>query len=57
MNWGNSIILKETHIENSSIIGTNSLVTKHIPCHSIAAGIPAKVIKNNIDWLRERIYE
>ncbi|MBN2779205.1 MAG: acyltransferase [Bacteroidales bacterium] len=53
----NSIILKGAHIENNSIIGTNSLVTKRIPSHSIAAGIPAKVIKNNIDWLRERTYE
>ena len=52
-----SIILKGVNIGNNSIIGTNSIVTKSIPSHSIAAGIPAKVLKNNVDWVRERIYD
>lgn len=52
-----SIILKGVTIGNNSIIGTNSLVTKSIPNNSVAAGIPAKIIKNNIDWVRERIYD
>lgn len=50
-----SITLKGVKIGNNSIIGTNSIVTKDIPDHSIAAGIPSKVIKDNVDWLRERI--
>jgi acetyltransferase-like isoleucine patch superfamily enzyme len=52
-----SIILKGVTIENNSVIGTNSVVTKSVPSHSIAAGIPAKVIKNNIDWDRQKIYD
>jgi acetyltransferase-like isoleucine patch superfamily enzyme len=52
-----SIILKGVNIGSNSIIGTNSIVTKNIPDHSVAVGIPAKVIKSNIDWVRERIYE
>ena len=52
-----SIILKGVKIGNNSIIGTKSIVTKDIPSNAIAAGIPAKVLKNNIDWVRERIYE
>ncbi|MEQ8421480.1 MAG: DapH/DapD/GlmU-related protein [Arenibacter algicola] len=52
-----SIILKGVKIGNNSIIGTKSIVTKDIPSNAIAAGIPAKVFKNNIDWVRERIYE
>ena len=52
-----SIILKGVNIGNNSIIGTNSVVTKDVPSHSIAAGIPASVIKNNVDWARERIYD
>jgi acetyltransferase-like isoleucine patch superfamily enzyme len=52
-----STILKGVNIGHNSIIGTNSIVTKNIPSHSVAAGIPARVIKNNIDWVRERIYE
>ena len=52
-----SIILKGVKIGNNSIIGTKSIVTKDIPANVIAAGVPAKVLKNNIDWVRERIYE
>jgi acetyltransferase-like isoleucine patch superfamily enzyme len=52
-----SIILKGVNIGNNSIIGTNSLVTNSIPSNSIAAGIPAKIIKNNVDWDRARIYD
>lgn len=51
-----SIILKGARIGNNSIIGINAIVTSDVPSHSIAAGIPAKVIKNNIDWIRERVY-
>ncbi|WP_051254315.1 acyltransferase [Arenibacter latericius] len=52
-----SIILKGVVLGNNCIIGTNSLVTRDIPDHSIAAGIPAKIVKSNIDWSRERIYK
>ncbi|MBC8767869.1 acyltransferase [Arenibacter sp. BSSL-BM3] len=52
-----SIILKGIEIGDNSIIGTSSLVTKNIPSNVIAGGLPAKVLKNNIDWVRERIYE
>lgn len=49
-----SKILKGVTIGNNSIIGTSSIVTKNIPAHTIAAGIPAKIVKENIDWARER---
>ncbi|GGW40864.1 acyltransferase [Arenibacter certesii] len=52
-----SIILKGVTIGNNCIIGTSSLVTNNIPDNSIGAGVPAKVVKNNIDWVRERLYE
>jgi acetyltransferase-like isoleucine patch superfamily enzyme len=52
-----STILKGVNIGHNSIIGTNSIVTRNIPSHSVAVGNPARVIKNNIDWVRERIYE
>lgn len=48
-------VLKGVSIGEHSIIGTESLVTKSVPCYSLAAGIPAKVIRLNVDWRRERI--
>ena len=42
----NSIILKGSHIGKNSVIGAGSVVTGKIPEYSIAAGNPAKIIKN-----------
>ncbi|GAB2544745.1 acyltransferase [Spirosoma aerophilum] len=53
----NAVILKGVTIGHNSIVSTNALVTKSIPSHVIAAGIPAKVVKTDVDWVRERIYD
>jgi acetyltransferase-like isoleucine patch superfamily enzyme len=50
-------VLKGVTIHKESVIATGSIVTSDIPSNCIAGGIPAKVIKDNINWLRERIYE
>jgi len=48
-----SRILKDTTIPSRCIIGINSVVTNKIyKENSIIAGIPAKTIKNNVDWDR-----
>ncbi|MEI8201411.1 MAG: acyltransferase [Bacteroidota bacterium] len=39
-------ILKGINIGSNVIIGANSVVTKHIPSNSIAAGNPCRVIKS-----------
>lgn len=41
-----SVILAGVTIGKGSVIGSNSVVTKDIPPHSIAVGSPAKVIKS-----------
>lgn len=46
----NVTILKGVTIGNDSIIAAGSVVTKDIPAHCLAAGVPAKVIKRNIEW-------
>ncbi|SFX14500.1 acyltransferase [Cytophaga hutchinsonii] len=48
-------VLKGVSIGNNSIVGIRSLVTKDIPSHALAVGVPAKVIKTNVDWREERI--
>jgi acetyltransferase-like isoleucine patch superfamily enzyme len=51
-----SIILKGVQIMDNCIIGTGSVVTKSCgDSNVIYAGNPAKVVKTNISWSRERI--
>lgn len=33
-------------IGDNSIIGTDAVVTKDVPCNTIAAGVPAKMMKS-----------
>jgi acetyltransferase-like isoleucine patch superfamily enzyme len=37
-------------IGDGAIIGANLLVNKDIPAKTLAAGVPAKIIKENIEW-------
>ena len=46
----NVTILKGVYIGKGSVIGINATVTKNISSNSIAAGNPAKVVKENILW-------
>lgn len=45
-----AIILKGVTIGDGSIIAAGSIVSKSIPSNCIAAGAPAKVIRENISW-------
>ena len=48
-------ILKNTTIPNGCVVGTGSIVSKKISTpNAILAGIPAKVVKENISWSRKR---
>lgn len=49
----NSVILKNTAVGNGAIVGINAVVTKNVPENSIAAGNPAKIIKQDITWTEE----
>ena len=48
-------ILKGCKIGKNSIISTGAIVTKDVTANTIVAGVPAKTVKTNINWLRERI--
>lgn len=43
-------ILKGVTIGDGAIIGAGAVVTKNVPANSVVAGVPAKVIKNNVSW-------
>ena len=45
-----AIILKGSHIETGSIIGTAALVAGHVPGNSLAIGVPAKVSRSGVTW-------
>lgn len=43
-------ILKGVTIGEGAIIAAGALVTKDVPAHCIAGGVPAKVIRENVRW-------
>lgn len=46
----NSIILKGVIIGDGAVIAAGSVVNRNIPSRCLAAGTPARVVKENIDW-------
>lgn len=44
-------IIGEVNIGNNVIIGANAVVTKDIPDNCMVAGVPAKIIRENINVL------
>lgn len=45
-----AIIMKGVHIGDGAIVAAGAIVTKDVPANSIVAGVPAKVIRDNINW-------
>ncbi len=54
---GNKVTMnKGAVLPDHSVVGACSVVTKAFDTNNVViAGNPAKIIKENIDWLRERI--
>lgn len=50
-------ILKGVNLKKNSIVATRSLVTKSFERENILiGGTPARILKSDVHWLRERIY-
>ena len=43
-------VLKGVTIGDGAIIASGAIVTNDVPAHSIVAGVPAKVVKQNVKW-------
>lgn len=45
-------ILKGVTIGDGAVIGAGAIVTKDVPPYAVVAGVPAKVVKENVKWHR-----
>jgi len=45
-----AMILKGVTIGDGAVIGAGSIVTKDVPAKCLVAGVPAKVIRENVEW-------
>lgn len=45
-----AVILKGVTIGEGAIVAAGAVVTKDVPPHTMVAGVPAKVIKENVTW-------
>lgn len=52
----NSKIMKGATIGDGTIIGSNSIVTKSVPSHCLAVGMPVKVVKEYVTWTRDTLF-
>lgn len=47
----NVTILKGVIIEDNAVIAAGTVVTTYVPANVLVAGVPAKIVKNNVSWL------
>ena len=51
-----ALVNKGVVIPKNSVVGTGAVVTKAFEEENvILAGVPAKIVKHNIDWKHERV--
>lgn len=50
-----SQLLKGANIGENCVVGLRSVVTGDIPENTVCIGVPAKVVKENTTWSRERV--
>jgi FkbH-like protein len=48
-------VSKGCQIGNGSVVGTKSLAMGYIPENVVVAGVPAKIIRENVEWSRKRL--
>ena len=48
-------INKGVTVGNDSVLAGHSVITKDVPCNSIVAGSPARIVRSGITWDRKRV--
>jgi acetyltransferase-like isoleucine patch superfamily enzyme len=46
----NVTILKGIRVGSGSIVAAGAVVTKNVPARSLVAGVPARIIRSDVDW-------
>ena len=46
----NALILPGVSIGDGAIVAAGAVVTKDVPAKCMVAGVPARVIKSNVEW-------
>jgi acetyltransferase-like isoleucine patch superfamily enzyme len=49
-------IMKGVTINDGAIIGSGTIVTRDVPGNALAVGHPARVVKEKINWTREKLF-
>lgn len=52
----NTKILKGAQIDDGAIIGSDTMVNRHVPANTLAVGHPATIVKQNVKWTRESLF-
>lgn len=49
-------VMKGVSLGDGAIVGAGSIVTKDVPEACLAAGVPAKVVREKVMWTREQLF-
>lgn len=52
----NTKIMKGSRINDGCIIGSDTTINKEVPKNCLIVGRPAKVLRNNVYWTREKLF-
>ena len=49
-------VMKGVSVGDGAVIGYQSVITKDVPPHALAAGAPARVVRSEVHWTREALF-